>query len=131
MERLAARNVPIAIATSSVRPSFDKKMAYHKRIAELAKVVVCGDDPELRRGKPNPDIFLLAAKRLGNAAPEKCIVFEDSPAGIQGAKAAGMLAVALPDKRFNGKNAGKFHRADWVLNSLVEFDENTLIKLEA
>jgi len=39
--------VPVAIATSSVRSSFDKKMAYHKRIVEIANVIVCGDDPEL------------------------------------------------------------------------------------
>jgi len=47
LERFAAKKVPVAIATSSVRSSFDKKMAYHKRIVEIANVIVCGDDPEL------------------------------------------------------------------------------------
>ena len=46
------------------------------------------------RGKPHPDIFLEAARRLG-VAPEDCIVFEDAPLGIEGARRAGMKAVAL------------------------------------
>ena len=46
------------------------------------------------RGKPHPDIFLEAARRLG-LAPARCIVFEDAPLGIEGARRAGMGAVAL------------------------------------
>ena len=46
------------------------------------------------RGKPHPDIFLEAARRLG-VAPEHCIVFEDAPLGIEAARGAGMRAVAL------------------------------------
>ena len=88
---------PMAIATSSPRASFDVKMQYHASILTKMAAVVTGD--EVSRGKPAPDIFLEAARRLG-CDPSRCIVFEDSPLGIEGAHAAGCLAVALPDSRF-------------------------------
>ena len=49
---------------------------------------------DVARGKPNPDVFLLAAERCG-AAPESCIVFEDAPLGVEAARRAGMRAVVL------------------------------------
>jgi HAD superfamily hydrolase (TIGR01509 family) len=53
---------------------------------------------EIERGKPAPDIFLLAAERLG-ASPGECVVLEDSPAGVMSAKAAGMHVVLIPDMK--------------------------------
>jgi HAD superfamily hydrolase (TIGR01509 family) len=49
---------------------------------------------DVARGKPNPDVFLLAAERCG-VAPEHCIVFEDAPLGVEAARRAGMRAVVL------------------------------------
>ena len=69
----------MAIATSSIKSSFDIKMKYHKNILQYMKVIVTGD--EVKNGKPAPDIFLLAAERL-KMDPKKCIVFEDSPFGV-------------------------------------------------
>lgn len=54
--------------------------------------IVGGD--EVARGKPDPEIFLLAARRL-HAQPHRCIVFEDSPVGVAAARRAGMHAVAV------------------------------------
>jgi beta-phosphoglucomutase family hydrolase len=63
--------------------------------------------PDVRHGKPEPDIFLEAARRIG-VAPEECVVFEDAPLGIEAARRAGMRAVALttsePAQRFAGQS---------------------------
>jgi HAD superfamily hydrolase (TIGR01509 family) len=50
------------------------------------------------RGKPHPDMFLLAASKMG-VAPEKCLVFEDAEPGIQAALAAGMKVVRVPSRK--------------------------------
>ena len=92
---LRARGVPRAVATSSSRSWFELKTRHHAWFRHFS-VVVCGDDPEVPRLKPDPAIFLVAARRLG-AAPERCLVFEDSPAGVRAAAAAGMQVVALLD----------------------------------
>jgi pseudouridine 5'-phosphatase len=88
--------IPQAVATSSDRYNFDLKITKHQEWFQIFQIVVTGDDPEIKRGKPNPDIFLLTAERM-KASPSGCLVFEDSPAGIDAARAAGMYAVAVPD----------------------------------
>ncbi len=95
VEQLERRGVPRAVATSSSRPWFELKTRHHAWFRHFP-VVVCGDDPEVPRLKPDPSIFLVAARRLG-AMPERCLVFEDSPAGVRAAVAAGMQVVALLD----------------------------------
>ena len=94
VEALAARAVPMAVATSSPRELVELKSRHHDWF-DAFDVVVCGDDPRLKRAKPAPDIFLLAAADLG-AEPERCLVFEDAPAGVEAALAAGMRVVAIP-----------------------------------
>jgi len=64
------------------------------RILHHFKTVVGGD--EVSKGKPDPEIFLTAADRL-KVDPKRCVVFEDSPAGIRGAHAAGMIPILVPD----------------------------------
>jgi pseudouridine-5'-monophosphatase len=86
-------SVPLAVATSSTRELCDIKWARHPWI-KCIDPITCGDDPAVKTLKPAPDIYLEAARRLGIAA-EQCLVFEDSPAGVQAALAAGMLVVAL------------------------------------
>jgi len=93
---LAARGVPIAVATSSERHLFERKTLEHRAWFSIFHAVVVGDDPRVKRGKPAPDVFLVAAGEMG-ARPEDCVVFEDAPAGLVAARAAGMQVVALPD----------------------------------
>ena len=106
---LAARGVPLAIATSTEAPLFAIKAAAHRSWLDIFAAAVCGDDPRVARSKPAPDIFLAAAKELG-APPASCVVFEDSPFGVEAALAAGMQVVALPDpamdrSRYTGADA--------------------------
>ena len=95
-QALAAVGAPLAIATSSARRLFDLKTTRHREWLAVFRVVIRGDDPRLTRGKPAPDIFLLAAEELG-AAPEACIVLEDAPSGVAAARAANMQVIAVPD----------------------------------
>jgi len=81
---------PWAIATSGTYPVASARITAAG--LPVPEVLVCGND--VRRGKPAPDPFLLAAERLGIEAAQ-CVVFEDTPAGIKAAKAAGMRVVAL------------------------------------
>lgn len=113
---LSERGVPMAVATSSHRHMFDLKTRRHREWFRLFDCVVLGDDPRIGRGKPAPDIFLLAAKELG-ADPETCLVFEDAPSGVEAARAAGMLVVGLPDP---GLDPARLAGAHHVTRSLTE-----------
>jgi sugar-phosphatase len=79
-----------AVATSGVRPIATSRL----RGAGLPvpPVLVCAEDVE--RGKPSPDVYLLAARGLGTL-PADCLVIEDAPAGVQAARSAGMAVVGL------------------------------------
>ena len=113
---LVARGVPLAVATSSERRLLALKTARHQAWFACFHAVVAGDDPRVRRGKPAPDIFLVAASALG-ADPARCAVVEDSPAGIAAARAAGMRAIAVPDAAMA---RDRFADADVVVASLAD-----------
>jgi HAD superfamily hydrolase (TIGR01509 family) len=85
--------MPLGLGSSSARLVIDAALA-GKGWLPLFDAIVTGSDVE--RLKPAPDIFLEAARRLGQR-PDTCVVFEDSLAGCQAARAAGMLVVAVPD----------------------------------
>ena len=66
-----------------------KKRTHHERhLFEHIDVIVTGDDPAVKNGKPAPDIYLEAARRLG-VDPAECLVFEDALSGVKSGKAAG------------------------------------------
>jgi len=89
-----AAGMKLALATSGMRTHADLSLA-ETGLAGLFDAEVTGD--EVTKGKPAPDLFLLAAERLG-VDPAACIVFEDAPAGVMAAKAAEMRVVAVPSE---------------------------------
>ena len=89
LEELRARGVPVAVASSSVRERLDHTLA---RAGLAFEVSIAGD--EVEHGKPAPDMFLLAAQRLG-VAPARCVVVEDSVPGVAAGKAAGMPTLGV------------------------------------
>jgi beta-phosphoglucomutase len=80
-------------------------------IARYFQAVITGHD--VTEGKPSPQVFLLAARRLG-AEPKNCIVFEDAVAGVKAAKSAGMYCVAVT----NTHPGEKLNEADLIVDSL-------------
>ena len=87
------KKIPMAIGSSSRKELIESNLKI-SGCDGYFQVIVSGD--EVTHGKPAPDIFLLAAKRLG-VAPENCYVFEDSPNGIRAAYGAGMKPILVPD----------------------------------
>jgi len=124
---LAARRVAQAVATSSSRPLFELKTRRHREWFRTFDVIVCGDDPRCVRGKPAPDIFLVAAAELG-ARPAACVVVEDSPAGVAAGRAAGMQVVAVPDPAMDRT---RFAEADLVVDSLADLSPALLLGEQA
>jgi HAD superfamily hydrolase (TIGR01509 family) len=95
VRRTAAR-FPLALASSSNREIIDEVLQL-AGIAECFPVTVSSE--EVARGKPAPDVYVEAARRLGVDA-ERCAAVEDSHAGIRSAKAAGMRVVAIPNPSY-------------------------------
>ncbi|OAY69705.1 (DL)-glycerol-3-phosphatase 2-like [Ananas comosus] len=116
---LHKNGIPMCVATGSYKRHFELKTQNHGKIFAMMHHVVMGDDPEVKKGKPSPDIFLAALKRFeDNVDPSKVLVFEDAPSGVAAAKNAGMFVVMIPDPRLDAS----YHKdADQVLSSLLDF----------
>ncbi|KAF9377025.1 glutathione synthase [Podila verticillata] len=127
IKHLKAHKIPIAVATSSYRKNFNLKATNNQHLFTLFDVIVCGDDPAIKNGKPNPDIFFVARDRLAEHFEQKevdnsnCLVFEDSPIGVQAGVNASMKVLWVPDEniaRLYPNLEGPTLRID----SLEEFD---------
>ena len=90
---------------------------------KLFDAIVTGMD--VTRGKPDPQVFLIAAERLG-VPPERCAVVEDAPAGVAAANAAGMLSIGLAS---TGRTRESLAEADLVVDSLAELSPKLLAEL--
>lgn len=93
LEWLESRDIRKAVATSTRRSRAIAKLL-HTSLLERFATLVGGD--EVQRGKPEPDIFLEAAARI-HAAPDECVVLEDSLPGVRAALAGGMHTIMVPD----------------------------------
>ena len=112
----------LAIASSSPLRLID---AVCDRLG-LTRIEVRCSAMDEARGKPAPDVYLTAARRLGVAAAS-CLALEDSPAGIASARSAGMRCVAVPDPLLAADP--RYREADLVLESLTSLDKPALRRL--
>lgn len=114
VERIAAR-YPLAVASSSNRPLIAAVLDA-AGIARHFRATVSSE--EVPGGKPAPDVYLEAARRLG-VAPERCAAVEDSANGLRSAKAAGLRVLAIPNPHYPPAEDA-LALADVVLSSLDE-----------
>jgi HAD superfamily hydrolase (TIGR01509 family) len=120
--RRLAGTVPLAVA-SSAHPAVIEAALAATGLAAAFDVVVSSD--EVEHGKPEPDVYLEAARRLG-VDPAGCVVVEDSLNGVLAARRAGMVAVLVP----NGSvppAPGAREAADLVLESIEEFRPEAIL----
>jgi HAD superfamily hydrolase (TIGR01509 family) len=110
-----SRSFPLAVASSSNRLLIDTVLAA-AGIADCFAATVSSE--EVARGKPSPDVYLEAARRLG-VPPARCVAVEDSANGIRAAAAAGMRVVAYPNRHFP-PDAAVLALAHTVIGSLDE-----------
>ena len=113
LNSLAADGIAMAVGSSG--PTENVALVVEKLGAgELLGALITAND--VTRGKPNPQVFLLAAERL-RIAPERCIVVEDAQAGVAAARAAGMYCVGIAS---TGRTREELADADLVIDSLGE-----------
>ena len=118
LRALRERGVPTAVASSSRNAG---AVVDRLQIRPLLNLVVDGNDVE--RGKPDPEAFLLAAKRLG-VAPERCVVVEDAEKGVEAALTAGMRVVGIGPRERVGK-------AHLVVDAIADLTADQLLDLGA
>lgn len=120
VERLAAR-WPLGLASSSNRELIDFALDV-SRLGRWFGATVSSE--EVPRGKPAPDVYLEAGRRLG-VAPGRCAAVEDSENGIRSAKDAGMLTIAIPNPQYP-PTEDALAVADLVLGSIAELTPEAL-----
>lgn len=112
-------SLPLGVASSATMPTI-QLVVDTLNIRHYFQTLTSGD--EVRHGKPAPDVFLLAASRLG-VAPDACLVIEDTINGVKAAKAAGMFCIAIPCETTMHQDHAE---ADMRLLSLDEIDLRAL-----
>ncbi|HJN92400.1 MAG TPA: HAD family phosphatase [Dehalococcoidia bacterium] len=115
LDQLQEANVPRAVASSSNRDWVETALGA-LGFRDDFQVIVAGD--EVRNGKPDPEIYLTAAEKIG-AEPTVCTVIEDAPAGIESGRRAGMQVVAVRTEMTEGLDLDGATR---IIDSLEQFD---------
>ncbi len=119
---LSEQNISISVASSS-KKTFVEAVFDHLNLWRFLEAYTCGE--EAKAGKPAPDIYLLAAKKIG-VSPSECLVVEDSTAGVAAGKAAKMFTVGYDNPTSIGQDVSD---ADTVVTSLL--DVIPIIKIKA
>jgi len=122
---LRASRIKCAVGTSA-RRDVTVRVLKESGLSKYFDALASIDD--VSRGKPAPDIFLYAAKKLG-VPPTECVVFEDAPFGIQAAKAAGMKTVAVAGTSCHRREELEKEKPDLVAESLKDVDAAKLKNL--
>jgi HAD superfamily hydrolase (TIGR01509 family) len=125
-QQARAQGLRVAVATAGDRHNIAFTLG-HLKLTHAPDAIVGGD--EGLPGKPEPALFLEAARRIG-VVPERCIVFEDAPFGIEGARRAGMRAVAVCTTHTPAQLAGP-HVVAQVRDYAELKDKNFLESLDA
>ena len=118
---LQRQDFRLAIATSAT-VELSRAILESTKVPYKKMVYVTGS--EITRKKPDPELFLVAASRIG-ILPAHCVVFEDAPSGVQAAKAAGAKCIAVT----NSTTAANLSEADLICDSLEQVDLETILKL--
>lgn len=121
---LGRKRLPVAVASSSIRPWVEACLARIGLEGAFDRVITGSD---VREGKPDPEIYLLAAEKLG-VEPRACLAIEDAPAGIASAKAAGMTCWAVRTEYTAGLDLGA---PDRVFESLYDIDIDEIVQVAA
>ncbi len=122
LDAILATGARQAIGSSAPRRNIDLILRITATASKFAAIVAMEDT---RRGKPDPEVFLLGAGKLG-VLPERCIVLEDAPVGIQAAKAAGMRAIGVTFIAHHPAEKLRAAGADLVVSTLEDVSAERL-----
>ncbi len=126
LEFLKKRKIPLGIASSNHMDLVRAALKGHGLEEYFSVIVTCSD---VERAKPEPDVYLEAARRLG-AAPSDCMVFEDIPVGIRAGKSAGMRTCAVQDSYSQCQDGEKRRLADYYIESYAQVLEGNYERLQ-
>jgi beta-phosphoglucomutase len=113
---LKEQNQPVSLGSASKNA---RQILEKVDLLKQFDAIVDGND--VSKAKPDPEVFLIAAKSL-NVNPEDCIVFEDSVAGVQAANTANMISIGIGEENV-------LHEADYVFSNFTEIDTAFIDKL--
>ncbi len=128
VRHLSARNVPLAVASGSLRTEIESFLKALE-LEQCFSIIVSADDVE--RSKPNPETYQVALQKLqeklssGHLDPKTCIAIEDTPAGILSAKKAGLFAIGVP----HSFTSDQLSEADLIVETLLHINLEKLAEL--